>query len=75
MSIYIFRSWWHNCYQKIKCVILRIEIWFLLYSESDEIAMNQVESLIKLEKYRNPGKSESWYLEKIIYDCRRKFLT
>lgn len=27
--------------------------------------------LVSYEKSRNPGKTEQWYLEKVIYDLRR----
>ena len=27
--------------------------------------------LVSYEKRRNPGKTEQWYLEKVIYDLRR----
>ncbi|MGV2830470.1 hypothetical protein [Myxosarcina sp. GI1(2024)] len=38
----------------------------LLHSQSD-IANR----LIDLEKIKHPGQSESWYLDKVIYNLRR----
>ena len=73
MSIYISRKWWQNLSRTIKCIILRIEIGLLLYEESDEIDINKIDRLIRFEKYRHPGRSESWYLEKIIQDGKKKF--
>ena len=31
----------------------------------------QIQKLVNFEKYKHPGKSESWYLEKVIYSLRR----
>ena len=72
MSIYLNKNWWQNCFQATKCLILRWEIWLIVYEESDEIATNKIDRLVEREKYRYPGKSELWYLEKIIYDLRKR---
>lgn len=72
MSIYFNQPWWRNCYQITKCLILRWEIWLLLYGELDWITTDKIDRLIHREKYRHPGQSEDWYLEKIISDLRSK---
>ena len=74
MSLYFSKIWWQNCYRSINRLVLRFEIWLLLYSESDLIIISQVDYLIRVEKYRHPNKSEDWYLKKIIYDLRQKFV-
>lgn len=48
------------------CKKLYRELLTLVHGQND-IA----ERLITLEKHRNPGKLESWYLDKVIYDIRR----
>lgn len=71
MSTYTLKSWWQNRREAARCFNLREELWLLLYGKGDEEIT--VQRAIDFEKYQHPGESESWYLEKIIYDLRKRF--
>lgn len=50
-----------------KCAKLRRELLRVLGDRGDT-----ANRLIALEKRKNPGKPERWYLEKVLYDCKRR---
>ncbi len=67
------KSWWQQYRESVECSRLRQELRLLLYGEAgneEDIA----KKLIDFEKYAHPGELESWYLEKVIYDLRKRFL-
>lgn len=43
----------------------------LRHKLSQKVNRDVAERLIRLEKLQHPGKSERWYLEKVIYDLQR----
>lgn len=49
------------------CKSLRQELFALVHGEQD-----LAKRLIDWEKRKHPNKSERWYLEKVIYDLRRR---
>ena len=65
------KDWWRQYREAYKCSNLRRELRLLLYGEGKEEERAQM--LIDREKYAHPGKLESWYLEKVIYNLRRRF--
>ena len=68
-----FKSWWQQYRESIECSRLREELRLLLYGEAgneEDIA----KKLINFERYTHPGELESWYLKKVIYDLRKRFL-
>ena len=71
MAIEVY-SWWRDYYKAVKCLILRAEIYLLLFDEVDEVEQSKIPRLINAQKFRYPDKSESWYLERVICDLRRK---
>ena len=67
------KSWWQQYRESVECSRLRQELRLLLYGEAgneEDIA----KKLIDFEKYTHPGELESWYLEKVIYDLRKRSL-
>lgn len=58
-------DWYRRTAEDARCAPLRKELLKLARSQQ------RAERLISLEKLRNPGKPESWYLEKVIYDFKR----
>ncbi len=52
--------------ENAKCTNLRRELLNRVHSREDT-----ANRLIALAKQQNPGKSESWYLEKVIWDLKR----
>ena len=72
MSTHTIQSWWQNHREKTRCSNLREELRLLLYGGTgDEEVMAQ--RLIDVEKSIHPGQLESWYLDKVIYNLRRRF--
>lgn len=74
-STYTFQRWWQNRREANRRSNLREELWLLLYSEAGN-EKARAQRLIDLEKCIrciHPGKSESWYLKKVIYDLRKRF--
>jgi hypothetical protein len=66
MTTKILETWWQQ-YREVKyCNHLENELFNLLHGQS-----NTAKRLIDLEKIKHPGQSESWYLDKVIYDLRR----
>lgn len=53
-------------FENSKCTQLRQELHNLVRCRQDT-----AERLIALTKQQNPGKSERWYLEKVIWDLQR----
>jgi hypothetical protein len=49
----------------IECVPLRQKLLKL-------VSKDTAERLIALARRKNPGKSEAWYLEKVLYDLQRR---
>lgn len=71
MSTHTIQSWWQQYREAVRCSNLREELRLLYGGTGDKEATAQ--RLINLEKYIHPGESESWYLEKVIYNLRRRF--
>ena len=62
----ILSNWYQQVSETAKLNSLRRELLTLVHAEQDT-----ADRLISTERYRQPGKSETWYLEKVIYDLRR----
>lgn len=62
----IFNRWYRNYRQAMTRSQLRSELYALVHGQKDT-----AQRLIDLEQVRHPGHSESWYLDKVIYDLRR----
>lgn len=58
-------NWYQQTSENAKCASLRKELLRLARSQE------RAERLISVEKLKNPGKPEYWYLEKVIYDFKR----
>ena len=72
MTTHTIQSWWQQYREAIRCSNLREELRLLLYGGiGDEEVMAQ--RLIDVEKSIHPGQLESWYLDKVIYNLRRRF--
>lgn len=65
------QGWWQQYREAARCSNLRRELWLMLYGKGNEEEL--AETLVKSEKYAHPGKRESWYLERVIYNLRRRF--
>ena len=65
-----FLSYWQKIWLTVKCAILRLEIWFLLHSDRDEIVPGKVSRAVALQKLRYPNRSQIWYLKKVLEDLR-----
>ena len=72
MATHALKNWWQNRREAAKCSELREELRLLLYGGSGD-EEGTARRLIEYEKYRYPGQSESWYLDKVIYGLRRRF--
>jgi Zn-dependent protease len=59
-------NWWQRFCEDVECAPLRRKLLNLVQNRWDT-----AERLIASAKRRNPGKSERWYLEKVIYDIQR----
>ena len=62
----IFNRWYQNYREATTRSQLRRELLTLVHGQEDT-----AQRLIDLEKTKHPGHSESWYLDKVIYDLRR----
>lgn len=70
MSIYTFKTWWQQRCETAKCLALREELRLLLDDRTgNEEAI--AKKLIDLEKSIHPGQSESWYIDRVIYNLSR----
>jgi hypothetical protein len=67
MPHHILDGWWQQYREAKKASKLHHELLILLHGKSET-----AKRLIDLEKIRHPGQLESWYLDKVIYDLRRK---
>jgi hypothetical protein len=59
-------TWWQQYREAKSCNRLYHELLILVRGQSA-----LAERLINLEKNKHPGQSESWYLDKVVYDLRR----
>ena len=57
---------YHDYCENLKCAQLRKELISRMRCRQDV-----AQRLIALAKRQNPGKSERWYLEKVIFDLKR----
>ena len=64
------QKWWQQYRETLRCSSLRRELWLLLYGAGEEEKL--ANRLIQYEKYKCPGKLESWYLDKAIYNFRSR---
>ncbi|WP_036488501.1 hypothetical protein [Myxosarcina sp. GI1] len=62
----IFNRWYQNYRQASVLSQLQRELFTLVHGQKDT-----AQRLINLEKIKHPGHSQSWYLDKVIYDLRR----
>lgn len=72
MTTNTVQNWWQNRREQARCSNLREELRLLLYGgtgNEESIA----KKLIDVEKSIHPGQLESWYLDKVIYNLRRRF--
>ena len=66
MKTNILNKWWQGYRESDRSNKLHHELMILLHGQSDT-----AQRLIDLEKIKHPGQSESWYLDKVIYDLKR----
>lgn len=59
-------SWWQQYREAVRCSRLYEKLTLLLHNEQDTVTR-----LVNIEKCKHPGKLESWYLNKIIYDLTK----
>ena len=57
----------HKANQRHRFNQLHKELMTLLHDRSDT-----AQRLVNLQKVKHPGQSESWYIDKVIYDLRRE---
>lgn len=70
--MHTIQNWWQQYRETIRCSNLREELRLLLYGGTgDEEAI--AKKLVDVEKSLHPGQLESWYLDKVIYNLRRRF--
>jgi hypothetical protein len=67
MTTKILNKWWQKYREANRSNQLHHELMILLHGQSDT-----AQRLIDLEQIKHPGKSKSWYLDKVIYDLRRE---
>ena len=74
METNILNKWWQGYRQSVyetsqrhRSNELHHELMSLLHNRTDT-----AQRLVNLEKIKHPGQSESWYLDKVIYDLRRE---
>lgn len=72
MTTHTIQSWWQQYREAVRCSNLREELRLLLYGATGD-EEGTAQRLIDVEKSSHPGESESWYLEKVIYNLRRRF--
>ena len=69
MATKISNTWWES-YREVVQVSERYRQLVRLVDNCEEVA----QSMINLEKNKNPGKAESWYLNKIIDELKQQSL-
>ena len=74
MTTNIWHKWWQEyrksvgeARQKHHFNQLNQELMTLLQHRSDT-----AQRLVNLQKVKHPGQSESWYLDKVIFDLKRE---
>ena len=67
MTTAIWNKWWQEYRESVCMNQLHHELMLLLHGQFDT-----AQRLIDLEKVKHPGQSESWYVDKVIYDLRRE---
>lgn len=67
MNTNILNNWWQQYREADRSNKLYHDLMILVHGQSDT-----AQRLIDLERIKHPGQSESWYLDKIIYDLRRE---
>jgi hypothetical protein len=69
LFIYTYRfqiqTWYHQMQVDIECAPLRKKLLRI-------VTQDTAERLIALAKSKSPGRSERWYLEKVLYDLQRR---
>ncbi|MEM7591776.1 MAG: hypothetical protein AAF383_09710 [Cyanobacteria bacterium P01_A01_bin.83] len=71
MSSHTFQNWWQQYREAVRCSNLREELRLLLYGCADNEDAT-IERLIVIEQHKQPGKLESWYLDRAIDNLRRR---
>lgn len=67
MNTNILNNWWQQYREVNRSNKLYHDLMILVHGQS-----NTAQRLIDLERIKHPGQSESWYLDKVIYDLRRE---
>ena len=67
MTNNILHNWWQQYREADRSGKLHHELMTLVHGQSDT-----AQRLVDLEKIKHPGQSESWYLDKVVYDLRRE---
>ncbi|GAB4551963.1 MAG: hypothetical protein Tsb0014_45980 [Pleurocapsa sp.] len=67
MNTNILNTWWQQYREVNRSNKLYHDLMILVHGQS-----NTAQRLIDLERIKHPGQSESWYLDKVIYDLRRE---
>ncbi len=69
LLIYTYRfqiqAWYKQMQVDVECAPLRQKLLRI-------VPQDTAERLIALAKSKSPGKSERWYLEKVLYDLQRR---
>ena len=69
LLIYTYRfqiqAWYKQMQVDVECAALRQKLLRL-------VPQDTAERLIAFAKSKSPGKSERWYLEKVLYDLQRR---
>ena len=74
MTTNIWNKWWQG-YRQSVCAArqrhysnqLHQELMTLVHNRSDT-----VQKLVNLQKVKHPGQSESWYLDKVIFELKKE---
>lgn len=69
MTTNISNTWWESYRETLRVTKLYRELLSLV-DNSEDVA----QSIIDLEKRKYPGKTQSWYLNKIIDDLKQQNL-
>ncbi len=67
MTNNILNKWWQEYREADRSSKLHHELMTLVHDRPDT-----AQRLVDLEKIKHPGQSESWYLDKVVYDLRRE---
>jgi len=67
MSTNIFHQWWQGYREANNIEKLQRELMSVLHDRSD-----LAERLVNQEKIKHPGQTESWYLDKVVYELGRE---